>query len=96
MAATHALSFAFFPYWIRSHPLFESLGPLNLISDTMEACEQVMLRGEANFLLCDHHPDAGAVVGKILNSAHGPLSCWLGGGVSVYLTTRVRRHRPES
>ena len=43
-----------------------------------------MLRGEANFLLCDHHPDAGAVVGKILNSAHGPLSCWLGGGVSVY------------
>src|SRR3954466_14232483 len=54
IAATHALSFVFFPYWIRSHPLFESLGPLNLISDTMEACEQIMIRGEADFLLCHH------------------------------------------
>ena len=59
IAATHALSFVFFPCWIRSHPLFETLGPLNLISDTMEACEQIMLRGEADFLLCHYHRDAG-------------------------------------
>src|SRR3954452_17537831 len=51
IAATHALSFVFFPSWIRSHALFEALGPLNLISDTMEACEQIMLRGDADFLL---------------------------------------------
>ena len=57
IAATHALSFVFFPGWIRSHPLFESLGPLNLISDSMEACEQIMLRGEAEFLLCHYHQD---------------------------------------
>jgi LysR family transcriptional regulator, hypochlorite-specific transcription factor HypT len=41
IVATHALSFVFFPCWIRSHPLFDTLGPLNLISDTMEACEQI-------------------------------------------------------
>lgn len=57
IAATHALSFVFFPGWIRSHPQFETLGPLNLISDSMEACEQIMLRGEAEFLLCHSHQD---------------------------------------
>ena len=58
IAATHAaLSFVFFPGWLRSHPLFETLGPLNLISDSMEACEQIMLRGEAEFLLCHYHQD---------------------------------------
>jgi DNA-binding transcriptional LysR family regulator len=57
IAATHALSFVFFPGWLRGHPLFETLGPLNLISDSMEACEQIMLRGEAEFLLCHHHQD---------------------------------------
>lgn len=57
IAATHALSFVFFPGWIRSHPQFETLGPLNLISDSMEACEQIMLRGEAEFLLCHYHQD---------------------------------------
>jgi LysR family transcriptional regulator, hypochlorite-specific transcription factor HypT len=58
IAATHALSFVFFPGWIRSHPHFATLGPLNLISDTMEACEQIMSRGDADFMLCHYHRDA--------------------------------------
>jgi LysR family transcriptional regulator, hypochlorite-specific transcription factor HypT len=58
IAATHALSFVFFPGWIRSHPQFDTLGPLNLISDTMEACEQIMSRGDADFMLCHYHRDA--------------------------------------
>ncbi len=58
IAATHALSFVFFPDWIRSHPQFVTLGPLNLISDTMEACEQIMARGDADFMLCHYHRDA--------------------------------------
>jgi LysR family transcriptional regulator, hypochlorite-specific transcription factor HypT len=58
IAATHALSFVFFPGWIRSHPQFATLGPLNLISDTMEACEQIMARGDADFMLCHYHRDA--------------------------------------
>ena len=35
-----------------------ALGNLNLISDSMQACEQMMLRGDAQFLLCHHHKDA--------------------------------------
>ena len=58
IAATHALSFTFFPGWIRQHVRFEALGTLNLISDSMEACEAIMLGGEVDFLLCHHHPDA--------------------------------------
>jgi DNA-binding transcriptional LysR family regulator len=57
IAATHALSFTFFPGWIRRHMRFESLGTLNLISDSMEACEQIMLGGEVHFLLCHYHAD---------------------------------------
>ena len=58
IAATHALSFTFFPGWIRKHIRFETLGSLNLISDSMEACEQIMLGGEVHFLLCHYHADA--------------------------------------
>jgi DNA-binding transcriptional LysR family regulator len=58
IAATHALSFTFFPGWIRRHMRFEALGTLNLISDSMEACEQIMLGGEVHFLLCHYHAAA--------------------------------------
>jgi LysR family transcriptional regulator, hypochlorite-specific transcription factor HypT len=57
IVATHALSFTFFPGWIRRHMRFEALGTLNLISDSMEACEQIMLGGEVHFLLCHYHAD---------------------------------------
>jgi LysR family transcriptional regulator, hypochlorite-specific transcription factor HypT len=30
-----------------------------LISDTLEACEEIMLRGEADVMLCHYHRDAG-------------------------------------
>jgi LysR family transcriptional regulator, hypochlorite-specific transcription factor HypT len=54
-AATHALSFTFFPGWIREKQKILPPGALNLISDSMEACEHVMLRGDAQFLLCHYH-----------------------------------------
>ncbi|MEH2524781.1 MULTISPECIES: LysR family transcriptional regulator [unclassified Bradyrhizobium] len=57
IAATHALSFTFFPAWIRDLR-FELLGALSLISESMEACEQIMLSGEVHFLLCHYHPEA--------------------------------------
>jgi LysR family transcriptional regulator, hypochlorite-specific transcription factor HypT len=56
IAATHALSFTFFPKWVRGNEKILALGHLNLISDSMQACEQMMLRGEAQFLLCHYHP----------------------------------------
>ncbi|WP_082454119.1 LysR family transcriptional regulator [Sphingomonas sp. Leaf62] len=52
VAATHALSFTFFPKWIVEHAPHE---PINLKSDSMQACERVMQRGEASFLLSHHH-----------------------------------------
>lgn len=52
-AATHALSFTFFPHWIIEHAPHE---PINLKSDSMQACERMMQRGEAFFLLSHHHP----------------------------------------
>jgi DNA-binding transcriptional LysR family regulator len=56
-AATHALSFTFFPEWIRRSAA--SLGAIRLVSDSMAACEQVMRRGDAEFLLCHHDPSLG-------------------------------------
>lgn len=58
IAATHALSFTFFPTWIRERVSFGQLGTLSLISDSMEACEEIMLAGEVEYLLCHHHPAA--------------------------------------
>ncbi|UPG74744.1 LysR substrate-binding domain-containing protein (plasmid) [Roseomonas gilardii subsp. gilardii] len=57
IAATHALSFTFFPGWLRSFARLEDLGTLNLVSDTMAACERILLAGDADFLLC--HTCAG-------------------------------------
>lgn len=55
IAATHALSFTFFPAWIRVHADFQDLGTVNLVSDSMDACEHIMLAGEVHFLLCHCH-----------------------------------------
>jgi DNA-binding transcriptional LysR family regulator len=60
IAATHVLSFTFFPKWVRGNERILALGNLNLISDSMQACEQMMLRGDAQFLLCHTHPNMGS------------------------------------
>src|ERR1700761_141323 len=41
IAATHALSFSFFPRWVRSLLSLDAMGTLNLVSDHMAACERV-------------------------------------------------------
>src|SRR3712207_3350755 len=43
VSASHALSFTFFRGWIRSFAALESLGTLNLVSDTMGACQRLLL-----------------------------------------------------
>lgn len=55
IAATHALSFTFFPGWISRHVDMDTFGKLNLVSDTLEACEAAMASGEVHFLLCHWH-----------------------------------------
>lgn len=58
IAATHALSLTFFPRWARETIAADEAGALHLLSDSMEACEQMMLAGEASFLLCHRHAAA--------------------------------------
>nr|WP_235913849.1 LysR family transcriptional regulator [Pseudoroseomonas coralli] len=60
IAATHALSFTFFPGWIRALSTLEMPGTLNLVSDSMAACERVLLAGDADFLLGHSHAEAPA------------------------------------
>lgn len=57
-AATHALSLTFFPAWLRGLEPRLRLGPVQLVSDTLAACEGLMLHGRSQFLLCHHHPEA--------------------------------------
>ncbi len=64
IAATHALSFSFFPHWVRSRAPAALLGSLNLMSDSMGACEEIMLRGEASFLLCHGHAQVEGKLNK--------------------------------
>ncbi len=68
-AATHALSFTFFPQWMRELEGGAGLGPIRLISDSMQACEELMLHGEAQFLLCHHHAAAPSRFGAQFRSA---------------------------
>ena len=54
-AATHVLSFSFFPAWLRGLETGQPLEAVQLVSDSLSACEQLMLQGQAQFLLCHHH-----------------------------------------
>lgn len=58
VAATHALSLTFFPAWLRGLEAKASLGAVHLVSDSLKACEDVMVQGQAQFLLCHHHDAA--------------------------------------
>lgn len=59
-AATHALSFSFFPTWIKSLGAAASGQSMRLLSDNMKQCEDIMLNGRAQFLLCHQHPASPA------------------------------------
>ncbi|MBX9930186.1 MAG: LysR family transcriptional regulator [Methylobacterium sp.] len=83
IAATHALSFTFFPTWAREHVRFERLGTLNLISDSMDACEEIMLSGEVDYLLCHHHPFAP-------NRLHGDRFCSIQVGLDTLVPVSAR------
>lgn len=56
ITATHALSFTFIPEWLRDQNAHITLGPLNLVSASMLACERLMQKGDADFLIAHAHP----------------------------------------
>jgi DNA-binding transcriptional LysR family regulator len=57
-AATHVLSFTFFPNWLRSLEGGEPLEAVQLSSDSLSACENLIQEGRVQFLLCHHHKEA--------------------------------------
>jgi len=60
IAATHALSSTFFPAWLRRFETGTAPAAIRLMSENMQACEQLMVQGKAQFLLCHHHPAAAS------------------------------------
>lgn len=56
--STFALSLTFFPAWMLKLEETMILGPVELIADNMQACEKIMLGGQAQFLLCHSHAAA--------------------------------------
>ncbi|MET3392010.1 DNA-binding transcriptional LysR family regulator [Variovorax sp. 1140] len=57
-AATHVLSLTFFPRWLASVESRLSMGPIQTISDSSYACEDLMLQRRVQFVLCHGHADA--------------------------------------
>lgn len=68
-AATHVLSLTFFPQWLRVIEAEEPLtATVELIADHMVACENLMLEGRAQFLICHHHNHAPVRLQKDFHS----------------------------
>lgn len=56
-ASTHALSLTFFPSWLASLETNLRLGPVQTMSDSFQACEDLMSQRKVQFLLCYGHGD---------------------------------------
>lgn len=50
-SATHSLSFSFFPALMRNNEKIARFGSFRLLSDTLSACERMIEKGDAQFLL---------------------------------------------
>lgn len=55
-SATHALSFSFFPALMRNNEKIARFGSFRLLSDSLSACERMIEKGDAQFLLSYYHP----------------------------------------
>lgn len=56
-AATHVLSLTFFPRWFGGLEARLRLGPIQTLSDSSRACEDLMAQRRVQFVLCHGHPD---------------------------------------
>lgn len=66
-AATHALSLSFFPIWLAQLEARMQLGPIEMMSDSSLACEELMIQRQVQFLLCYSHD---SVPGRLDESAY--------------------------
>lgn len=100
-AATHSLSFTFFPAWLRGVEQATTVGPVRLVSDSMQACEDLMLQGQNQFMLCHSHPiaptrldGAGFVSLSVGEDALVPFSAPDGEGRPRWTLDRVQGEIP--
>lgn len=56
-AATHVLSLTFFPQWLGGLESQLRLGPIQTISDSFHACEDLALQRRVQFVLCHGHAE---------------------------------------
>lgn len=56
-AATHVLSLTFFPRWLAGVEARLRLGPIQTMSDSSHACEDLMLQRRVQFVLCHGHAE---------------------------------------
>lgn len=56
-AATHVLSLTFFPRWLGGVEAQLRLGPIQTMSDSSHACEDLMLQRKVQFVLCHGHAE---------------------------------------
>ncbi len=54
-AATHALSFTFLPRWLRALEAAPAIGPIQLVSDTQQRCEALLVQSQVQFMLAHAH-----------------------------------------
>lgn len=55
LAATHVLSMTFFPAWLVRLESKLQIGAIQMVSDSFQACEDLMLQRRVQFLLCHGH-----------------------------------------
>lgn len=55
LAATHALSFSFVPRWLQSLERDAGGGPVRLVSDVLQRCEDLLAQGDVQFVVA-HAP----------------------------------------
>jgi len=90
-AATNALSLTFFPYWLRQiEKTLPFVANIQLVANHMEACERLMLQGQAQFLLCHHHPLAETLLGS-----KQFLSCIIGRDVLIPVAAPMQPGKAE-
>jgi DNA-binding transcriptional LysR family regulator len=94
LAATHLLSFTFFPIWLRSiEALAPMTGTVQLTSDNMVACEKLMIEGRAHFLLCHCHP---AVETRLTPDSFRSIGVGRDALVPVATPQLLKASKPES
>ena len=88
-AATHVLSIYFFPTWLAGLEQKLRLGPVQTMSDSSQACEDLMLQRRVQFMLCYAHAD---VPGR-LDEGQYPMLC-LGGDSLVPVSAPDKSGQP--